>query len=621
LNRLFIGRKTWFLLAFSFLTPVLFSIYTTALDPRPYYILETDIENDYYYNARLLEAGRPLHSTYHPGTPIQFLGYLILLLSGPEIESTQSFFNIAYFVVSLVTALSVSVFAFILLRKNPVGLCIMTLATIIAWPSFLTYMNYFGSDSFILAFGLPTITIFWKLLENSREADKGKLLLCGVGMGACLATKFSFLPVALALLFAGTIHVLLTSRDIEKTTRCSLAKKLMLVLILPISMGICFLVLTVPMFGRLPFTLLVLFFRQVIGHPTLNVLGEFFETFGLPFGAIFPLAILIIIAATVGVYLLIRNSHGSKAAGRPGSDRASDVPEFDCISGGLFLLLMLFAFMYTTATVNFSSVDPGIALRNVSPCALFIPFLILYCHRLIYARRSRSRTNTRQSRVPLIIASVLVAAFAVGIHLDRRHKFIQNHKVRSTSTIDTFRTLFRPDSRIAFWDGSPDDMLGEVGFHFWGNYRYAADYFDDFLIERFRHYTFFRLREIERLIRESVKGRGAPTTSLQASNNLTNRKVGGLHDRASRIYRWWHQVFPNPYGGKTSEIVTGEAYGVEVSTIAFPEGVGRYELRGTTLPELFSFIQSRFGTPNVRTQSIQGINWVVIDVDKSAEPE
>jgi len=486
-------------------------------------------------------------------------------------------------------------------------------------------MNYFGSDSFILAFGLPTITIFWKLLENSREADKGKLLLCGLGMGACLAIKFSFFPVALALLLAGTLHVLLTRhadmRDMEKTTRCSLAKKLMLVLILPISMGICFLVLTVPMFGRLPITLLVLFFRQVIGHPTLNELGKFFEKFGLPFGAILPLAILIIIAATVGVYLLIRNSHGSKAAGRPGSERARDVPEFDYISGGLFLLLMLSAFIYTTATVSFSLVGPGVSLRNASPCALFIPFLILYCYRLSYARGFLARVHTKKLQVWLIAASTLVAAFAVGLHLGRRHKFIQNHKVRSTSTIDTFRTLSRPDSRIAFWDGSPDDMLGEVGFHFWGNYRYAADYFDDFLIERFPHYTFFRLREIERLIRESVKGRGAPTTRLQASNNLTNRKVGGLHDRARRIYRWWHQVFPNPYGGKTSEIVTGEAYGVEVSSIAFPEVEGRYELRGTTLPELLSLIRSRFGTPNVRTQSIQGINWVVIDVDKSAEPE
>ena len=145
--------------------------------------------------------------------------------------------------------------------------------------------------------------------------------------------------------------------------------------------------------------------------------------------------------------------------------------------------------------------------------------------------------------------------------------------------------------------------------------------FDHLLIERYPKYTFFRLRQIKRLIRESVKGRGAPTTKVKQENNPVGSRFRWLRDVARRIYRSWHHVFPNPYGGKTSEIIAGEVYGVEVSTIAFPEGEGRYELRGTTLPELLSLIENRFGSPSMRKPSIHGIDWLVIDVGSLAESE
>ena len=72
-NALSVGRKTWwFLLVGSFLTPIVFFIYTTVLEPRPYYILETDIENDYCYAARLLHAGQPLFAFMYITATVSF---------------------------------------------------------------------------------------------------------------------------------------------------------------------------------------------------------------------------------------------------------------------------------------------------------------------------------------------------------------------------------------------------------------------------------------------------------------------------------------------------------------------------------------------------------------------
>jgi len=608
----FLVERKWFLLFVSFLTPILFFIYTTLVEHRPYYILETDIANDFYYTARLLHAGQPLWSTWHPGTPIQYLGYLILHFSGTDIESTQRFFNISSFVVSLFTALSICAFTHMMLKNAPIYLFAMTLVSIIAWPPFLTYMDYFGSDSFIVAFGLPTIAIFWKSLESRKEPNKSKLFLCGFGLGACLATKFSFLPVAIALLFAGTNSVLRSilsgMQDKKKASRYWLAKSLVSVLILPISVGVSFLIFTAPLFGRFSSTLFHLFASDRLSARTLKAIGEFHEIFGVPFVVIFPLFILIIIVLMVCVNLLVANTDGSKASGRSGSDQSRAVREFDYISGGIFLSCMLFAFMYLTTTyVTVGSRDLGISLRNLSPCALSIPFFILYWYRMSYDRGLLTRINTTKSQVWLIIASALVAVFSIGVHLDRRHELIENHQRRSKGTIEKFQTLSLPDNRIAFWDGSPGDLLGEAAFHFWGNYRYAANYFDHLLLERYPKYTFFRLREINRLVQKNIKGSEATKKA---------KFLESLRDLERRILQWWPQVFPNPYKSKTREIVTGEGFGVKVSTIAFPQDEGKHELRGTTLQELLSLIQYRLGSPSVREQSIHGIDWILVDIER-----
>ncbi len=597
-------RKQWVLLLLAVLVPMGFFVYTTFLEPRPYYIFCGDTEHTYYYNVRLLHAGLPLIGHHHPGTPVFYLGYFIMLATGPAVEAAQPFFNVAYLVIALATAASLCVFVWLLLKDAPMGVSILTLASIVAWPSFMTYMNYFGANSFVVPLGLLTIAIFWKSLENGKRPDKRKLFLCGIGLGMCLATKLCFLPVVAALLVAGSFRVLhsilANMQDKQRPTTYWLTKKLMPVFIMPLGAAISFLALTVPIIWSLPDAFMYAFRWAGVDPLMLNRLGPFLHTLDLPIKVSLPLAVLIMAATGAFVYLLAAYVYCRLMASRSARFyRVMGTGGFDYLSGGVFILLMLLAFVFTmaaTASALTFAGEPGAKLRNVAPSALFIPFLILYCHRLSHTRGTSTTIKAMTPQVLLAIAGLVVVTFAVIVHLDNRQEHIERHQVRIASTIESLDTLRHPGTRIAFWPSGPNGF-GEVSFHFWGNYSYANDSFDEWLLERYPEYTLFRATEVQRL--------------------LTGTEPDKKEDRSEerrRLLDYWYEVFPPPrHHERTDEVITGETHGVRVSLIAFPKN-RVIDLGETTLSQLLALIESRFGTATLWTQSIGGIDWVIISL-------
>ncbi len=67
-------------------------------DPRPYYVTEMDIEQDYYYAAQVLYYAaqvlldtEELRSVHHPGVPVYALGSALLATVGNDPATAQSF--------------------------------------------------------------------------------------------------------------------------------------------------------------------------------------------------------------------------------------------------------------------------------------------------------------------------------------------------------------------------------------------------------------------------------------------------------------------------------------------------------------------------------------------------
>lgn len=590
------------------LAPVVFALYVTFLVPRPCYIIDTDLEHDYYYNARLLYAGLPVVTYNHPGTPIYYLGRLIILITGPDVEAVQLFFNVAYFVVALATAASLCIFAYLLLKGIPIGTSIMVLGSIVAWPSFLTYMNYFGSESFIVVLGLLTIALFWKTLTAHNTPDKLALFLCGIGVGACLATKMSFLPVSLALLAGCLTHILVSTRHNGLRNGYSgagwLTRRMTRLLIMPFGAALSYFILTAPILWALPSLWATTVLRgAVFGAKDPDILFRLLFNFSLLFKTSLPLAILLIAATGAFLCLFAKYIYRRLRWGKSlRSHGLVDVPEFDYISGGVFLLLMLLGFVFTMCAEVHLGPDAGVGLRQVAPSALVVPFLILYCYQL---NQAKWIAGTRRSQVILAIAGVVVVTFAVIIHVDNRHEFITSREAQIVTITSELTELRYPDTRIAYW--GPAHLFGQASFHFWGNYRYASNSFDRLLLERYPEYAFFRLREVPRIL-------GTPEPSeVRAKPYIT------LKGWYITLEGYWHKIFPPPcLGESTNEVITGETQGVKVSIIAFPRSAQR-ELREATLSQLLALLQSRFGTLSYRIQCIEGTDWVIISLHEYAQ--
>jgi hypothetical protein len=68
-------------------------IYLNFIQPRPYYLtLFTDVENDYFYNAKLLYNNYPVESVFHPGSIVFFISSIIFHITGDNIDNSQFFF-------------------------------------------------------------------------------------------------------------------------------------------------------------------------------------------------------------------------------------------------------------------------------------------------------------------------------------------------------------------------------------------------------------------------------------------------------------------------------------------------------------------------------------------------
>ncbi|HEY8258969.1 MAG TPA: hypothetical protein VIG08_15020 [Gemmatimonadales bacterium] len=579
-----------------------FVCYTTFVAPRPYYVTDIDSEQDYYYNAQMAANGLPL-SVHHPGTPIHQLGRLILAVVGPGLEHTQQFVDLAYVVAALASAIAIVTFIRLVMRDEPFGVSMLALACVLAWPTFLTYLNNFGVDSFIVALGLPTLAWFWVSLSQPIERTRRALIFSGVGLGVCLAAKMTFVPVVAAVGVTALVRAWIrTPRDQSPSRRV----RATLAGIAPLvgSALLSYLVATAPIVGRL-----FLVWRQTFHRPDAfpqgnGFLRDFLKTIGVVVEAN-PLLVSVAgaVIMLVGVLTLAEIRRPTPVRG---SNQGGPGDEFDFVAGGVLVAVMALGFAYTvaaSASIVTEYSEAGIRLRNISPSALFIPFAVAYCAR--WARAHESAGAARALWVQAGLATIAIAVLTLGItrYLTFRREFIHDRVRRIEVTQSRINRLSDGPRRVAFWTGSDQDFLGPASFHFWGNYRYANNQFDRQLLEHFPNYAFLRLRNIERQSRPA----GPPPTPSRYG------RIGELY---RSIMGWL--LADRPYYRDLGGFFTGEAEGLRVSTIAFPARE-LHELPSLSLIDLGALVASRFGTPRVWAERVGDIDWIFLEVPRPGE--
>lgn len=582
-----------------------FGVYlaVTQMWPRPYYIFETDLEPDYFYNARLLENGLPLAGIHHPGTPVYLLTRALSAVTAAGANHTQSTLNLGYLVTAVAVALGLAVFMW--LGRLRSGAAALAVASVIVWPPFLAYSNYFGADSFCIPIGLVTLSIVWRSLRRSAEgASPVALWMVGGGVGTCLAIKLTFVPVALAILAAVLCQEWRSRHLLRRTggrfswrdTPIVAAR----VAIVPVAALGVFLLWTKPVLNRVPDIWIHLFTRGETRTPVSQLLKNIFVV-GRYFIEVAPLASVLFLALTGAFLYCFWRSVRAPGEESPPVERRHAGAEVDPVSSGLLLLLMAGGFVYFNAAAAQwiqEEMEPGILLRNGSYCALAFPFMALYV-----SESGMFHWIKRGAFWGHVTAAVVVAGASAAYFVNRT-KMIATHEARREELQRSITAGMNAGTRMAFWDGGPGDWMGPASFHLWGNFMYGFDQFDQELLRNHPGLTLLKMSEIQRIVSRS---------NVIPQTEVADDKTG-LRAEMRRLLRRWRAMRPQ-YGERTAELYAGEKNGGRVAEVRFITN-NRMQLAPMHPEELPALLQARWGAASRRTERLAGVDWTILSFEK-----
>lgn len=479
---------TKYVLYFFAALPLVVSVYMVLVDPRPYYLAGgADNEHYYYFGAKLFFEGHPLPTLGHPGMTVHLTSYAIMSLVGSGLSDAQTFFNLAYLVICVISIAGIALFTRLALPGIPLGLAALSLAFALSGPSFWTYLTHYCADSPTLGLGLMALGLFWSALRLDQPPSKVavKLALCGVAGALCLTTKLSFLPL-IAALMAGCVvrgFFLLPLRRAYGLHA----------LWAPLTTLAISLILAIPFIPMAPS--LGTFFRGLNGRNPSNAETAWNNFLALShwypfFAAGFAGALLITFAFTLAALFLWWRSPKEDISLRLTLDvHAPSVLTF------LGLGLAGLAAVCGCPITNHID-DWGMGFRYLAPAALAVPLAWMLLGTWLAGRRITSRAWFRWAG-GLLVALSLVATVAEAVsYTSYRHNFTKRLSYEQTTTLNFLKDFAGPATTIVIWDGSPGYMLGADSFSMWGNYWYCNEMYDKDLLKAIPRFRWLRLRDI-----------------------------------------------------------------------------------------------------------------------------
>ena len=581
-------------------------LWLTLISPRPYTIVENDLENDYFYNSLTYHDGYACLGSRHPGMPARFSFLILFRLFGADTgPQLQAALNWSYGGIFLLTAAAV------------VWFHVRVRSFAAPWPSFLAaivalttppamgFYNHFGSDSFVLPFGLVLVGLGWTMLRGGRPPLPGAMAGVGAVSGLCLSTKLTFFPIVMALGLSLTLAAVLRS-DSQLAAggpRSQPRRAFAAATSFWFALAAAHLLICLPLGTGLFWV-----WRHTLTRPDAfptggSVLYQVARSAAHLLEVDPGLMALLVASVAVLIWRAVGRWLGLAVPAR--AVVSPTVPEV------VFLVGSLAGLAYTLAASSFAVGtfrDAGFSLRNTGPSLLVLPVLILCA----WGGSQASGRSTGSSKWALL-AAVVVATFATAAHVARRERFLGDYTRYSAAATGRFAELRRPGTRVAVWEKNACGTLGEINFRLWGNYRwYRQDAYDDITLSRFPEFTFFPLRDVGRPDRPPDTG----LPPVQHSRRGAARLVALL---AAPIHRVQQACLPyrdtSEYGrveGRRA-FFTGEGRGVEVSLIAYPASHERRELR-VTRAELLELISARLGPAECWEEDLGGLRWVLIRI-------
>jgi hypothetical protein len=160
------------------------------------YWMRPDPQVAYFFSGlRLLSGKAPLHND-HPGTPVQVVSAAIAGLTGAGPLDAERFLRLANVVSLLAFVATWALLYFALIESLPARLVFLPMSILSVSPHFFHVIALWGTDVWLFPAAV-LIIVSWIRLFRSRNAPVKGALLAGLAVGAAVALKVTFLPMAL----------------------------------------------------------------------------------------------------------------------------------------------------------------------------------------------------------------------------------------------------------------------------------------------------------------------------------------------------------------------------------------------------------------------------------------
>jgi hypothetical protein len=190
-------RSAWLAVAIGLLPVQCVWVHKVLLHPRPFWITFYDPETLYFYNALRIATARwplPLET---PGGPVILMSVPLALLTGRTPLTFDAFRLLAYTLTFVLTIAAAYLLARVVLRELPPILGAIAIFTFFAAPQALEYLTVWSPEAIYFVVGGVAAALVWRSLTEDRGS-----FLAALAIGACIATKFTFVAWVPAHLLA-----------------------------------------------------------------------------------------------------------------------------------------------------------------------------------------------------------------------------------------------------------------------------------------------------------------------------------------------------------------------------------------------------------------------------------
>ena len=210
------------------------------------YFFVTGLSKFNFYNTLSFSLDmQSFRDANHPGTPIYFIGYLILQFTGNQIKNFYEYFYIHHFLIFLINIISINIFVNYFKKfLNDIEIYFFLIIFISTF-NFIFSLEIVSLISYQFCITLILVTYYFKFLK------KEKYIKLSIICAFAISMKMTFLPFIVAILISFLQKILSTSKH-----------KIRKILKFFSLFSFSFLLFNFPIIGRLPRIFLDIFFLR-----------------------------------------------------------------------------------------------------------------------------------------------------------------------------------------------------------------------------------------------------------------------------------------------------------------------------------------------------------------------